>query len=185
MIDESYVPAVITAVAGILGILINLLIEVHYKNLDKKIKEKEKMQINLEVYYLPFAIKISEISSMFATSGLKKERVLEFLCNSKVPSAKDEKIIENIKKSILETYKYIRETNFKYIDDILLYKYFTKAKDIIGLLGNSIIYKEMINGENIDMQYFDLYVNRVNDRVFYYNSGGFLHYWYYKRKGEI
>ncbi|MCM1233853.1 MAG: hypothetical protein NC489_27405 [Ruminococcus flavefaciens] len=185
MIDESYIPAVITAGAGIVGIFINLMMEMHYKNLDKRVKVKEKMQMSIEEYYLPLAMKISEFNCKVKASGLDLERILEILCNSKTPSAKDEKMVENLRDCILDMYEFISNTNFKYVDDILLHKYFIEVREVIENLHNTISCKKDIMSENINFQYFNLYVNRAYDRLFYYNSGCFLKYWYYKENGKI
>jgi len=185
--DTSYVPAIITAVAGLISIFINILLEVYFRFSDKKIRIKEQMLVGMEKYYMPIYMKLDDLvfkMNLITPNGENNNEIIDFLCEKKIPSIEDAKIVCDIKKDIIEINKLINELDYKYVNDMKLQIYYSKVVEIIEILNNTLEYNKEIQYNIIKFEYINLFQNRVKNRIICYSSQNVWNYWYFLIKNK-
>lgn len=186
-IDTAYMPAIITAVTGLISIFINLLIELYFRFSDKKIRIKEKMQVGIEEYYMPICMKLENIyfkMNLITINIENNKEIMEFLCGKKLPSIEDEKVVHDLKKDIIEINKLVNKLEYKYVNDIKLQIYYRKVIEIIEILSNTLEYNKEIQNNDIMFKYINLFRDRVKNRIICYSSRNIWNYWYFLIKNK-
>lgn len=132
--DNPQVTAsMITAICGILGIFINIAINLCFRNRDYKKKSRMQQIENMELYYLPLCEKIEHIIEFVRNLKVNDEVTVFGVLSGQMDAsyAKNVKMIEN---SLEDLQKYFEEGTYKVQDDYKLFEIHRKVKNNVWKL---------------------------------------------------
>lgn len=119
--------AIITAACGILGIFINIAINVCFRNHDYKNKNRMKQIENMELYYLPLRDKIEHFIEFMKIISKNGETNLYHVLDGKMGAscAREVKLFE---KSLEKLHEHFNSGLYKIVDDYKLFKSHRKVR---------------------------------------------------------
>ncbi len=122
--------AMITAICGILGIFINIVINIWFRNRDYKNKNKIRHIVNMEQYYLPLCDKIERTIGLIDNISKSDKTDIYSILSDKMEAlyARDVKLL---KKSLEDLKMHFDESAYKFQDDYKLFKIHRKVKNKI------------------------------------------------------
>lgn len=131
MIMEEYIPAIITAITGILGVIINVFVNIWYRHNDIHEKQKETHILAYETFYVPLAMKLLVFQNCINNLDNKMNKldlsvICDYLCKDNAPA----ELRTNV-RDLYEAAKYINEfvnnNSFKFIKDYKTKHYYDKV----------------------------------------------------------
>lgn len=122
--------AIITAICGILGIFINILINICFRNRDYRNKNKMRHIVNMEQYYLPLCDKIERTIRLIENISKSGETDLYIILSNKM-GASYAQDVKMLKRSLEDLQSHFDETEYKFQDDYKLFKIHRKVKNKI------------------------------------------------------
>lgn len=143
----------ITAVFGILGIFINIIINIVFRKNDYKNKNKMKQIENMDLYYLPLLEKIENTISVLQNINKKGGEDLYAILDGKM-GAEHDGIVKVFKDSLLELNLHFNSDNYKFQNNYRLFKKHRKVKIIVDNLEKYIISKTKDLGDTSSKKVF-------------------------------
>ena len=171
---EEYVPAVITAIAAILGIIINIAINALHRFNDNRIKVKESRIESLETFYVPLCRQLENMCSLLRSckESHPKKSLSEIYQNSSNLSTEyqDQIRFENIINSAKGLYDFIIREPYKYIDDY-------KAKFFYDRISSAFENDGTIKISELDAFFYNMerLVKRINKFSISLHSKNFVY----------
>lgn len=144
----------ITAVFGILGIFINIIINIVFRKNDYKNKNKMKQIENMDLYYLPLLEKIENTISVLQNINKKGGEDLYAILDGKM-GAEHDGIVKVFKDSLLELNLHFNSDNYKFQNNYRLFKKHRKVKIIVDNLEKYIISKTKDLGDTSSKKFLD------------------------------
>ncbi len=128
--DTNFIPAIITGIAGIAGIVINVLVNTWYRYSDIKEKRKEKDIAAYEEFYVPLSGKLLILqrtlkSLMKELPNIGLKGIGEYLRNES-PPAQLRNQIDDIYYAAKDVQQFVNENSFRYITDYKIKFYYDK-----------------------------------------------------------
>lgn len=164
--DSTYVPAIITGIAGIAGIIINISVNTWYRYGDIKEKKKERNIVAYENFYVPLCNKL--LIFQYTLKSLKNEvpsveikMVGDYLRNGNPPSALRTQI-DDIYRAAQEVFRFVDLNSYKYITDYKTKVYYDKIMKCVTVLCRAREKHEEFSNIEFDMDYIDKFINRVD-----------------------
>lgn len=149
--------AIITATCGVLGIFVNIAINIAFRNKDYKNKNRLKKIENLELYYLPLYDSILDVIDDL--SVLSEEGIKNF---SEISSgdlqSKYDSFINNVVKSLNSLNTCFATEAYRYQDDYKLFKLHREAKRKCLYILNGIK-----NGETIKDDAVSCFIEQLKE----------------------
>ncbi len=125
--------AIITAIFGILGILINIIINISFRNRDYKNKNQINNIEHIESYYMPLYNLVSNLIETAKAINVESELNVNIALDGQMGSAKDYSI-KLFKDSINELHQFLCIKEYKFLDDYKLFKSYQVVKQEICYL---------------------------------------------------
>lgn len=113
--------AIITAVCGILGIFINILINMRFRKQDYKNRNKMKQIENMELYYLPLCDKSENIIKLINKLNKNSETNLHYILDGEM-GASYAQDVKMLKEQLRELTNHFVSGSYKYQDNYKLFK---------------------------------------------------------------
>lgn len=129
--NPQIIAAIITAVCGILGIFINIIINISFRNRDYKNRNRIRQIENIENYYEPLSSKIEKVVA--CGSKLLEIENLNKVLDGQIGAEHANKI-KRFKDSLEELYNYFYDTTYKVQDDYKLFKSHRVVKNLVSNL---------------------------------------------------
>lgn len=160
--DSSYIPAIITGVAGIAGIVINVSVNTWYRYCDIREKRKEKNILAYEIFYVPLSDKLLVLQSTIdVLPNIDLKVVGEYLRNENPPA--------NLRNQINDIYiaaKNVREfvdnNSFKYITDYKIKVYYDKIIECVTALCRAKENHEVFPDGVFEVNHIKELINRID-----------------------
>ena len=165
--DPQIYAAMITAVFGILGILINIIINYWFRNEDYKHKSFGKQLETLETYYVPLEEKIIGLINCI-TIFEDDQKMIDVILGKN--GAKEAAADERVKNALSEIKCFFMEKDFKYPSDYKLFLAHKNAKEKILILC-SIIDKKTISHEYLTKKTIQSDLEDLVYRIQQYENG--------------
>lgn len=164
--DSSYIPAIITAIAGIAGIIINVSVNTWYRYRDIKEKRKEKNIIAYESFYAPFYNKLLILQCALSIMlnefpEIKIKTIGEYLKNETAP-AKMRTNIDDIYEAACSVNEFVSSQSFKYISDYKIKVYFDKIMKFVVAVCRAKDKHESFPEFEFDIEYIDKLLERID-----------------------
>ena len=154
-IDKNYIPAIITALAGISGIIINICLDIYFRRIDRRISRKEKQIFMLENYYIPLLSRTSRMWDQFSNlPALKKlsfEDLFDYFNDTENKSIDEIGMVLNVKSSLVDLNNFINSNDYKFLGNYKLYVNQMHLFNFIRLLNENQLYKIRIDNDNLDL----------------------------------
>jgi hypothetical protein len=185
--EKEYNPAIITAVAGICGIILNICINAIYRVLDNYDKRRAQKIESLESYYIPLCNKMQNFNRLISKyEELSEEKAtIEKLVNyynrtGRVP-ANQIKVFEEIKALINDSYELLQNNQY-YLYDFKIRFYFIKINLAFNILHQAIKDNSTYQNDydNFSFKYINEFINRINIIIVSLYSRNIFHYIYLK-----
>lgn len=113
--------AIVTAVFGILGILINIIINISFRNRDYKNKNRISNIEHIESYYMPLCNLVSRLIETVKLINADGEINIKNVLDGKMGAANDYNI-KLFKDSINDLQQFLCQKEYKFLDDYKLFK---------------------------------------------------------------
>lgn len=166
--------SMITALFGILGIFINILINLWFRNKDYRNKNHMQQIENLEIYYIPLEEKTKHMINCIQNATENDNDNLYNILDNKV-SAKYAKSIKILQEALDDYYKFLEESEYKYPNNYKLFKIHKKVKEEIFMLHqftkNKTSVSQVETAEDIrsDLQYLIYRIQQYEIRITIHN----------------
>lgn len=125
--------AIITAIFGILGILINIIINISFRNRDYKNKNRIDNIEHIESYYMPLYNLASHLIETVKEINVEGDLNVNIALDGQMESAKAFKI-KLFKDSINNLHNFFGEKDYKFLNDYKLFKSHQMVKQEIWYL---------------------------------------------------
>lgn len=164
--DGSYVPAIITGIAGIAGIVINVSVNTWYRHSDIKEKRKERNIVAYESFYVPLSCKLLLLqhtlkSLMDTDPNIDLKMIGEYLKNENSP-AHFRNQIDDIYIVSKEVREYVNLNSYKFITDYKLKVYYDKIVDCITALCRAKENREAFPDISFEVDDIEKLLNRID-----------------------
>lgn len=162
--------SMITALFGILGIFINILINLWFRNRDYKYKNFMQQIENLETYYIPLSEKTKYFLNCIQNVTDNENEYLYNILDNKI-GAKYASSISVLQEALRTYYIFFVETEFKYPNSYKLFKIHKKVKEKVFALSQFAEKKiRMTPNETIkevisDLRYLVYQIQQYENRV--------------------
>lgn len=134
LLDNSQIgAAVITAICGIVGIFINIVINFYFRNQDYKNKNRIQQIENMEIYYLPLNEKIRSIIYCIRSISDNEDISIYDVLDGKMGANYASKT-KMLKDMVKELNTYFDKNIYKYTDSYNLFDIHRKVKRRIFVL---------------------------------------------------
>lgn len=134
LLDNSQIgAAVITAICGIVGIFINIVINFYFRNQDYKNKNRIQQIENMEIYYLPLNEKIRSIIYCIRSISDNEDISIYDVLDGKMGANYASKT-KMLKDMVRELNTYFDKNIYKYTDSYNLFDIHRKVKRRIFVL---------------------------------------------------
>ena len=162
--------SMITALFGILGIFINILINLWFRNRDYKYKNFMQQIENLETYYIPLSEKTKYFINCIQNVTDNENEDLYNILDDKI-GAKYATSIRVLKEALKTYFMFFDETEFKYPNSYKLFKIHKKVKEKVFVLSQFVekktkmtpkeTVKEVISDSRCLVYQIQQYENRI------------------------
>lgn len=113
--------AIVTALFGILGIIINIIINTSFRNRDYKNKNRISSIEHIEAYYMPLYNLVSHLIEAIKALNADGELSINIALDGQMGSANDHNI-KLFKDAIKDLQQFLCEKEYKFLDDYKLFK---------------------------------------------------------------
>lgn len=125
--------SMITAACGILGIFINIFINILFRNRDYKNKNRIQQIETLEIYYAPLYDKVRNLQKSIKNVSVNGEVDLYYILDNRL-DAKYASEVEAFKLALQELNEFLNNETYKFFNNYRLYKVFKRIKERSFLL---------------------------------------------------
>ena len=187
--NNSLTPAIITGITGIIGIIINVSINLLGRYSDLKEARRTKNIESYETFYEPLSEKVLSLKNKINTivkkeNDIDSSKIIAYLM-SESPPANLLNLLQEVRQTVDDIILFTKENNYKYIEDFKLKYYYSKFVDFIFSL-NSI---SELNGEKLIPSFESSCVDELLKRIDYisvkiYSSNifGFVYNYFWKKR---
>lgn len=130
----------VTAIFGVLGIFINIFINIHFRKQDYKCKDKIKKIENIESYYIPLLDMIEYLYMLLNGIKQENEKNLYNILEGKL-GASYSKEVKLIKDLLKELNDFFNKKNYKFYDNYKLYMSHKRVRNLVYELNRYSIQK--------------------------------------------
>lgn len=159
-------PAIITAVAGIIGIVINVFVNTWYRHDDVKKRRIEKDIEAYESYYLPLYGKILEFEHALnvlletASEEVDLDKIVKYIAENNEPASLRNSLT-NLNNATKKIRDFIEVNNFKYIKDYQLNYFYDKVIKFVLSLYEAKENKENNFDKTFKLEYIEKLLQRI------------------------
>lgn len=180
---EEYIPAIITAIAGIFGIIINVSINTWYRYADSNQKNHEKAIEALERFYIPLQQHLSRFENSF--NAFKGENDTKtFLGNLSNYNAGSANLPGHLRTAdsdftaaLSAVVDFIERNNFQIIKDYKSKFYFDRVWGTVSALNQSKLTKKTFDVDEI----YICSVQDLNRRISHISVAIYSNNWFHKQ----
>lgn len=185
--------AIVTAIFGILGILINIIINISFRNRDYKNKNRINNIEHIESYYMPLYNLVSPLIETIKALNADGEPSINIALAGQMGSANDHNI-KPFTDSIKDLQRFLCEKEYKFLDDYKLFKSLQVVKHEICYLyqhinKNNKLKKELTFSQLLEELEVLIYRIQINEAKILVDNplrrmGEYCSIWLTRRKGK-
>lgn len=164
--DKEYIPAIITAIAGIVGVFINVGVNVFYRYRDEKERLKQKNIDAYQSFYAPLYEKLTALELSF-NDIVKEDKnitindICKHLAGEKTLPAKTDCNIKEFYKKVEDTQTFISSIQYQFYYDYKLKAYYDSVCMLLLILVDASKNKIFSDENNVN---FDVVI-RLRKRI--------------------
>lgn len=184
--ENEYFPAIITATAGIVGIVLNVLVNTYYRSTDMRLERKNQIIQALDTYYIPLRNMLEKVTETIHSLENQKKipidvnLLIEWFNNDTKVLAEQKSTVSRLKSQLLDIQKMMGDGKSCNIYNYKIRRYCDRLNLVVQGLCPSDSNKKALLDFNYDLTDILRLIMLIEKTTISVNAKNYIHYLYLK-----